>query len=89
MTLSPKTTTIAKIATQVVATCTTYSVAKAVIKNNVAEPETFAQKATLAAGSILIADLVSAKVATHAMSYVDTIAEMFNSTSEAVKNSQQ
>lgn len=50
---------------------TTYSVANAVIKNNTADPETKAQKATLAIGSYVIAQLVSA----HAVKHVNARAE--------------
>lgn len=45
----------------------TYAVSKAVIKNNVAEPETRLQKATLTVGSMVIAQVVSSM----ASDYVD------------------
>lgn len=54
-------------AIQVVVGVTTYAVANAVIKNNTADPETKAQKATLAIGSYVLAHLVSST----AVKYVD------------------
>ena len=55
-------------AIQLVVGVTTYAVANAVIKNNTADPETKAQKATLAIGSYVLAHLVSST----AVKYVDT-----------------
>lgn len=42
-----------------------YAVSKAVIKNNVAEPETGLQKATLTVGSMVIAQIVSGMASAH------------------------
>jgi len=42
-----------------------YAVSKAVIKNNVAEPETGLQKATLTVGSMVIAQIVSGMASEH------------------------
>lgn len=42
-----------------------YAVSKAVIKNNVAEPETLLQKATLTVGSMVIAQVVSSMASDH------------------------
>ena len=58
---------IARVATNLVVGLSTYAVAKAVIKNNVAEPETVTDKVTLAAGSFVLANMVSGA----ASSYVD------------------
>lgn len=60
---------------------TTYSVANAVIKNNTAEPENKAQKATLMIGSYVLAHLA----ASAAIQYVDT---RFDSVIEDVKDAQ-
>lgn len=58
---------IIRPAIQLVVGVTTYAVANAVIKNNTADPETNAQKATLATGSFVLAHLVSSS----AVKYVD------------------
>ena len=42
-----------------------YAVSKAVIKNNVAEPETGLHKATLTVGSMVIAQIVSGMASEH------------------------
>lgn len=58
---------------QLVVGVTTYAVANAVIKNNVADPETRAQKATLAVGSYVLAHQVSAKAVQFVDSRIDSI----------------
>lgn len=52
---------------QLVVGVTTYAVANAVIKNNTADPENKAQKATLVIGSYVLAHMVSSS----AVKYVD------------------
>lgn len=62
-------------AIQLVVGVTTYAVANAVIKNNVSEPETKAQKATLAIGSYVLAHQVSSKAVQFVDSRIDSILE--------------
>ena len=67
-------------AIRTIAGVTSLAVANAVIKNNTADPETKAQKATLAIGSYVLAHMVSSS----AVKYVDA---RIDSTVQDVKDS--
>lgn len=54
---------LVRTAISMIAGSATYAVTKAVIKNNVAEPENKTQKVTLAVGSFVVAEMVADKTA--------------------------
>ena len=64
---------IIRPAIQLVVGVTTYAVANAVIKNNTADPETKAQKATLAIGSYVLAHTVASIAVKHVDARIDSI----------------
>ena len=66
---------IIRPAIQLVVGVTTYAVANAVIKNNTADPETKAQKATLAIGSYVLAHQVSSSAVKYVDARLDSVAQ--------------
>lgn len=66
---------IIRPAIQLVVGVTTYAVANAVIKNNTADPETKAQKATLAIGSYVLAHTVSSIAVKHVDARIDQVVQ--------------
>lgn len=72
-TFNPK--SIIRPAIDLVVGVTTYAVTNAVIKNNTADPENKAQKATLVIGSYVLAHMVSASAVKHVNARVDMIIE--------------
>lgn len=68
-------TSIIRPGIQLVVGVTTYAVANAVIKNNTADPETQAQKATLAIGSFVLAHLVSSSAVKYADARIDAVVQ--------------
>ena len=62
-------------AIQLVVGITTYAVANAVIKNNTADPETKAQKATLAIGSYALAHMVSSSAVKYVDARIDSVSK--------------
>lgn len=74
---------------QLVVGVTTYAVAQAVIKNNVADPETRAQKATLAVGSYVLAHQVSSKAVQFVDSRIDSILEDVEDAKSQLKQDNQ
>lgn len=72
-------------AINLIVSLTTYSVTKAVIKSNVAEPETRLQKASLATGSFVLGSIVSNYAAEWADQKVTALLEAVPATTEAIK----
>lgn len=80
---------LVRTAINLVVGVSTYAVATAVIKNNVAEPESTPQKAMLAVGSFALGHAVADKATTWSDAQIDTLSRSWHKATSKVAADKQ